>query len=62
MITSVFTTIGLRLSVSEAYLALVALNPGDSHANKKAAGALGGASRHNYIQFDSANRTWTRVR
>lgn len=62
MITKVFTKIGLTLSVADAYLALIALNPGDPYADKKAAGSLSASSQHGFIEFDSVNRTWTRVR
>lgn len=62
MITRVFTTKGMTLSVADAYTSLMALNPGDPFASEKAAGSLGGSSRHGFIEFDSINRTWTRVR
>lgn len=62
MITQVFTTKGMTLSVAEAYTRLIALNPGDPYAREKAAGSLGGSSRHGFIQFNLANKTWTRVR
>lgn len=61
MITQVFTTKGMTLSVADAYTRLIALNPGDPFAKEKAAGSLGGSSRYGFLEFDSLNRTWTRV-
>ena len=43
MILNVFTRIGVRLSVANAYQQLIALNPNDPYAKHKAAGSLGGA-------------------
>ena len=43
MILNVFTRIGVRLSVADAYQQLIALNPNDPYAKNKAAGSLGGA-------------------
>lgn len=43
MILSVFTSIGVRLSVADAYQQLIDLNSNNQHAKNKAAGALGGA-------------------
>ena len=62
MITRVFTTKGMTLSVANAYTSLIALNPGDPFASEKAAGSLGGSASHGFIEFDSVNRTWTSVR
>ena len=41
MILNVFTRIGVRLSVANAYQQLIALNPNDPYAKHKAAGSLG---------------------
>lgn len=62
MITHVFTTKGMTLSVADAYAALIALNSGDPYAKEKAAGSLGGSSRYGFISFDPVNITWTRVK
>ncbi len=62
MITQVFTVKGMTLSVASAYTALIALNPSNPYAKEKAAGSLGGSSRHGFIEYNSVNRTWTRVR
>ena len=43
MILSVFTSIGVRLSVADAYQQLILLNTNNRYAKNKAAGALGGA-------------------
>ena len=58
MILNVFTRIGVRLSVADAYQQLIALNPNDPYAKNKAAGSLGGAvnggtivlHRHGYYE------------
>ncbi|HIV12248.1 MAG TPA: hypothetical protein IAA63_03785 [Candidatus Pullilachnospira stercoravium] len=43
MILSVFTSIGVQLSVADAYRQLIDLNPDNQYAKNKAAGSLGGA-------------------
>ncbi|MBW9154303.1 hypothetical protein [Clostridium estertheticum] len=43
MILRVFTKIGQSFTIANAYTVLIALNPNDPNAEKKAAGSLGGA-------------------
>ena len=43
MILKVFTRIGVRLSIADAYQQLIALIPNVPYAKNKAAGSLGGA-------------------
>jgi len=48
MILTVFVTIGMRLSIADAYSQLITHYAGQAYAKQKAAGSLGG-SVHNGI-------------
>lgn len=43
MILKVFLSVGDTMSIADAYIGLIALNPDDPYAKAKAAGSLGGA-------------------
>lgn len=43
MIINVFPRIGIRMTIADAYLQLISLNPNDPYRREKAAGSLGGA-------------------
>lgn len=61
MILSVFTSIGVRLLVSDAYQQLILINPNDAYTRYKAAGALGGAVNGGTIILDE-NGYYERIR
>lgn len=61
MILSVFPSIGVQLIVSDAYQQLIALNPNNSYAKNKAAGALGGAVNGGTIHLNG-NGYYERLR
>ena len=49
MISQIFTNRSHKESLRTAYSKLIDLNPNDPYNKQKAAGALGGASRHGFI-------------
>jgi len=60
MISQVFTQKNQKESIKSAYLKLIKLNPDDPYKRHKAAGSLGGASRHEFIV--RTNSEYTRVK
>lgn len=60
-ILSVFPSIGVSFSVRDAMNKLIALFPNDPYARYKAAGALGGASKHGCLSLDN-NGVWIRIK
>lgn len=49
MISQIFTHRSHKESIRSAYSKLIDLNPKDPYNKQKAAGSLGGASRHGFI-------------
>ena len=62
IITRIFSNIGISFSIASAMTQLTALFPNDPFAKKKAAGALGGASRSGFISLNPNDGVWKRVR
>lgn len=60
MIEKVFTHQGQKETVANAMRKLEFLDPSDKYNRKKAAGALGGASRWKFIDFENGH--WERIR
>ena len=60
MISQVFTQINQKESIASAYSKLIDLNHNDPYNKQKAAGSLGGASRHGFIVRTDGK--YTRVR
>ena len=60
MIEKVFTHQGQKETVTNAMRKLEFLDPSDKYNRKKAAGALGGASRWKFIGFENGH--WERIR
>lgn len=60
MITKVFTSKGEKETIASAYTKLIDLNPNDKYKKKKAAGSLGGASRHGFLSREDHEYTRTR--
>jgi len=60
MISRVFTAKGQRETIANAYNKLHDLIPADKYKRQKAAGSLGGASRHGFIEL--VNNEWVCTR
>lgn len=60
MIERAFTHKGQKETVPNVMRKLESLNPLDKYKSKKAAGALGGASRWKFIEL--VNGDWERIR
>ena len=61
MILAIFPAVGFTLSVANAYKMLQGLIPADPYRAQKAAGSLGGASRHGTIALCSTGH-WVRLK
>lgn len=57
MITQVFTEINQTESINSAYSKLIESIPDDPNKRFKAAGSLGGSSRHSFIVRDNGKYT-----